>query len=248
MKIKALVIGYVLALALFLFANRHPAATPLSSFHAVIDLTSANNQQPFVRETTVRQAAYGFSSERRDHGLAAAELTGTRLDAPARVGGGLWTVDQIPAERLVAPLVVLDVRARVQQNPDYQISVTDIANWERSHGEIPMGAVVMAFTRPPELEPYTNHVIDRPGYSEEAARFLVDGRKIVGIGIDSQNIDQGLHTDLAVYRYTLSHSAYVLKNVANLDRAPASGGIVMVAPIKLENQLDAPVRILALAR
>ncbi len=49
-----------------------------------------------------------------------------------------------------------------------------------------------------------------------------------------------------MHQYTLPHSIYHLENVANLDRVPAKGAIVVVAPMKLEGGSGAPVRILAL--
>ena len=47
-------------------------------------------------------------------------------------------------------------------------------------------------------------------------------------------------------QYTLTHSVYHLENVTNLDRVPAKGVIVVVAPMKLEGGSGGPVRILAL--
>jgi kynurenine formamidase len=87
-----------------------------------------------------------------------------------------------------------------------------------------------------------------PGYSADAAKFLVEGRNVLGLGIDTLSIDYGPSKDFAVHRYTLAHSLYHLENVANLDRAPAHGAIVVVAPMKLEGGSGGPVRILALVR
>ena len=87
-----------------------------------------------------------------------------------------------------------------------------------------------------------------PGYSLDAAKFLVEGRNVVGLGIDTLSIDYGPSTDFPVHQYTLGHSLYHLENVANLDRAPANGGIVEVAPMKLEGGSGGPVRILALQK
>ena len=53
---------------------------------------------------------------------------------------------------------------------------------------------------------------------------------------------------LAVHQYTLARSVYHLENVANLERVPDAGGVVVVAPMKLEGEVDGPVRILALTR
>ena len=87
-----------------------------------------------------------------------------------------------------------------------------------------------------------------PGYSEDAAQFLVEGRGALALGIDTLSVDPGDSKTLAVHQYTLAHSVYHLENVANLDRVPDAGAVVVVAPMKLEGQVDGPVRILALTR
>jgi len=183
-------------------------------------------------------------------------LLGTRIDAPARFARGLWSVDQIPTERLIAPLVVLDVSANIANHPDYQISVEDIAQWEHVHDQIPLGSVVIARTgwdsRWNSVNDYRNAdrkgIMHFPGYSPDAAKFLVEGRNALGLGIDTLNIDYGPSKDFPVRQYTLAHSVYQLENVANLDRAPVTGGMVVVAPTKLESGSSGPVRVLALVR
>jgi kynurenine formamidase len=182
------------------------------------------------------------------------EHFGTHIDAPAHFARGLWTVDQIPTERLMAPLVVLDVGVKVKENPDYQVSVEDIAAWEHANGEMPQGAVVMARTgwdsRWNSVKDYRNAdargVMHFPGYSQDAAKFLVEGRSVLGLGIDTLSIDCGPSKDFAVHQYTLAHSLYHLENVTNLDRVPAKGAIVVVAPMKLEGGSGGPARIFAL--
>jgi len=168
---------------------------------------------------------------------------GTCIDAPARFAKSLWTVDQIPAERLIAPLVVLDASEKKQQNPDYQISVDDVAGWERANGQIPLGSVVIARTGD-----HTRTNSPSSTFSAETAAFLVEGRNVTGLGTDAS--DQGSRRSNydSVDKYALSHSVYVLKNVASLERVPASGAVVMVAPAKLRGRTEAPVRIIALLR
>jgi kynurenine formamidase len=87
-----------------------------------------------------------------------------------------------------------------------------------------------------------------PGYSLDAAKFLVEGRTVLGLGIDTLSVDLGLSKDFPVRRYVLGHSVYQLQNVANLDRAPTTGGLVVVAPAKLESGSSGQARILALGR
>jgi kynurenine formamidase len=260
MKIRTLIAGYVLALALFLFAQRHPGSSSQTGFRTVVDLTHSMDAPTYE---TAQLSAYRVktvaSIEKSEPSIRSGSLLrqlGTRIDAPARFAPGLWTVDQIPTERLIAPLVVLDVSTNVKNHPDYEISIEDVAQWEQAHGQIPLGSVVMARTgwdtRWDSATGYRNAdhsgVMHYPGYSQDAAQFLVEGRTALGLGIDTLSVDHGPSKGFPVRRYTLAHSVYQLENVANLDRAPATGGMVVVAPTKLESGSSSPVRILALVR
>src|SRR5215467_10014330 len=121
MRSRTFAIGCGLALALFLFGQRrHTEAAPASGFHAVVDLThSVNGKVPTYEasETSAYQATTVATIEKDKYfarNISLPEHFGTHLDAPAHFARGLWTVDQIPAQRIVAPLVVLDVRQEVQ--------------------------------------------------------------------------------------------------------------------------------------
>jgi kynurenine formamidase len=168
----------------------------------------------------------------------------------------MWTVDQIPAERLVRPLIVLNVREKANGHPDYEISVQDIAEWESKNGEITSGAVVMAYTgwedRWNSPKAFRNAGADGqphfPGFSVEAATFLVKTRNAVGLGIDTMSIDPGASKTYPVHLFTAKESVYQLENVANLGLVPSEGATVVVAPIKLENGSGGPTRLLALVK
>lgn len=224
MRIRTFVIGYVLALALLLFAQRRGEPQQPGGFSSVVDLTKTAG------------ATYG------------SRLAGTRIVAPAQLNSGLWTVDQIPAERLIAPLVVIDVSASSFENSDYQLSVEDIASWEKMHGHIPLGAIVVARTGwdPSWNGQKSDRSLHYPGYSEDAARFLVDGRRVLGLGIDTASLDPGSTKVSLARRYALEHSVYPLENVANLNRVPATGSVAVVAPMKVAGGTSGPVRVLAL--
>jgi kynurenine formamidase len=259
MRIKTLIVGYALALALFLFAQRHPDAASPSEFHEVVDLThSFENQAPdpvVVRNATYRLQTVAKLERESLHSNSLLEQFGTRLEAPSGFAAGLWTVDQIPAERLVAPLAVVDVTANTLGQPDYQISIEDIVAWERVHEQIPLGAVVIARTgwdsRWASAADYRNAdskgVMHFPGYSEDAVKFLVQGRNALGLGIDTMRLDHGSSKDFPIRQFALAHSVYELDNVTNLDRAPVAGGMIVVAPAKMQNRSISPVRILALS-
>jgi kynurenine formamidase len=252
MKIQTFVIGYVLALALFLFAQHHQEATQPGGFREVVDLTHSLPKPAFELQTVALSAKTLSSSS----GLPSSEQFATRMDAPSRLTQGMWTVDQIPASRLIGPLVVLDASTSAGTNPDYEISLQDIVRWERANGQIPSGAVIVARTgwgsRWTSIRTYRNAdakgIMHFPGYSEDAARFLAEGRNALGLGIDTPNVDRGSTQNFVVDKYTLAHGLYVLTNVANLERMPANGAVAMVAPLKVAGGSMAPVRILALVR
>jgi kynurenine formamidase len=228
--------------------------------NSILDLTHTLDAQtptyemshkPAYRAKTVATVDKEGYIERE---ISLPEHFGTHLDAPAHFVPGLWTVDQIPVERFVAPLVVLNVTEAAEGNPDYQLSVADVAKYEEAHGKIPFNAVVVAYTGWDfywnSAKEYRNAdasgVLHFPGYSLDAAKFLVDDRNVVGLGIDTLSIDCGSSENLAVHHYTLSRSLYHLENLANLAQVSASGATVVVAPMKLEHGSGAPVRVLAL--
>lgn len=262
MKWKTFGIGWSLALALLLFAQHKSAMSDPKLQSSVIDLTHNLNdrspnwegteQSPFAAKELGNLERDGYYSRT----FSTQEHYGTHLDAPAHFAHGMWTVDQIPAERLVRPLVVLNVRKRASNNPDYEVSVEDIAEWENAHGEIPSGAVVMAYTgwedRWNSAKLFNNFDKNRvphyPGFSLQAAEFLVKTRDTIGLGIDTMSVDKGATSDYPVHQFTSRASVYHLENVANLALVPAAGATVVVAPIKLENGSGAPVRLLALVK
>jgi kynurenine formamidase len=230
------------------------------AFRTVLDLThTLNARTPTYEESkapaytaktvATLETAHYFARE-----ICLPEHFGTHLDAPAHFARGLWTVDRIPPERLIAQLLVIDVSGRVKNNSDYQASAEDVRTWEQAHGPIPSGSVVVVRTgwesRWNSAQDYRNPdragIMHFPGYSLQAAQLLVQDRKVFGLGIDTLSIDYGPSKDFPVHQYTLTHSLYHLENVANLERVPATGATIVVAPMKLEGGSGSPVRILAL--
>jgi kynurenine formamidase len=259
---KTFAIGWSLALALLVFAAHKPSMSDQIPYREVVDLThdlndhspnwEGTDQSPFSAKQLGDIEHDGYYSRT----FATQEHYGTHLDAPAHFARGMWTVDQIPAERLVRPLVVLNVRAKTADHPDYEVSVQDIADWEGQHGPVPPGAVVMAYTgwegRWNTPKSFRNGGADGvphfPGYSLEAATFLVKTRNAVGLGIDTMSMDPGASKSYPVHQFTAKESVYQLENVANLGLVPPSGATIVVAPIKLENGSGGPARLLALVK
>lgn len=183
--------------------------------------------------------------------FSADEHVGTHLDAPAHFGG-TWTVDRIPVERLVRPAVRIDVSASVSANEDYQVTVEDLLAFERNHGRIPAGALVLVATGwdarwpSPRYMNARNGVKHFPGLSAEAAKFLAEIRDVAGIGIDTPSIDYGPSSTFEAHQASQRRNVYHIENAARLTTLPPTGFTVVVAPINLEGGSGGPARVFAL--
>jgi kynurenine formamidase len=261
MKFKTFAIGCALSLALFLFAQRPQPAAPQSSLGAIFDLTHALDEkaptwdggpQLQVRADDRLDQQGGFFTRH----VAMPEHFGTHIDAPAHFARGAWTLEQIPPQRLTGPLVVLDVTEKAAKDADYEVALADVAAWEKQHGEIPAGAIVVARTgwaaRWDSAQSYRNAdkagTLHFPGFGLKTAQFLVESRKVAALGIDTFSVDPGPSKDYPVHRCTAKHNVYHLENVANLSLLPAAGATAVVAPMKLTGGSGSPVRIFAFVR
>jgi len=180
------------------------------------------------------------------------EHYGTHLDAPAHFPPGKTTVDQIPVKQLMGPAVVVDVRAESAKDADYQLSAAGVEEWEKRHGRIPEGAIVLLRTgwasRWPDAKTYRNQdtrgKMHFPGFSAGAAKLLLE-RKVSGLGCDTMSIDYGASGDFAVHHLALGAGLYHLENLADLSEVPETGAFLIAAPIKLEGGSGGPVRVFA---
>jgi kynurenine formamidase len=260
MKWRTFTVVWILALALLLFAKHRDVVTEPTSVNSILDLTHTMNESSPTWDSSEQYRATNTASHEQ-HGyytrdLALPEHFGTHIDAPAHFARGLWTVDKIPTERLVRPLAVINIAPKAAKNPDYQLTVEDLAAWEDVHGHIPPGAVVLLRTgwgdRWQNPKAFRNQdqngVRHFPGFSIEAAQFLVDARYVVGIGTDTMSVDAGNSPDYPVHQYCASHSVYHLENVANLEITPEAGTTLVVAPAKFENGSGAPARLFAMLK
>jgi kynurenine formamidase len=193
----------------------------------------------------------------RSNALCTPEHGGTHLDAPSHFAKDAQAADQIPVRRLIAPAAVIDVRAQAAKNADYRLSLADVKTWEKSHGPIPAGTIVLLRTgwsaRWPNRKAYLGD--DTPGdasklhfpsYGEEAARYLVADRKVAALGVDTASIDYGASTDFVVHVVANGANVFGLENVANLEALPEWGAWVVALPMKIAGGSGGPLRIVAL--
>jgi len=185
------------------------------------------------------------------------EHGGTHLDAPVHFGEGRHTADAIPVDQLIGRAVVIDVAARAEADPDYRLSREDVEAWEAEHGPVPEGAIVLLHTG------WGQHWGDRkaylgddtpgdashlhfPSYGAEAARYLVEERRVGVIGVDTASIDHGPSTDFPVHQVAAAANVPGLENIAHLEEVPATGAWVIALPVKIAGGSGGPVRIVAL--
>jgi kynurenine formamidase len=181
------------------------------------------------------------------------EHAGTHLDAPIHFSESGATVEKIAVDTLVAPLAVVDVRSRVAQNADYMVTRQDLLDWEKKHRRLPDRCCVAMLSgwaqHAGDAAKYTGAaggVFHFPGFAPEAAEFLVKERRVVGLAVDTLSLDHGPSKDFRVHRIWLPSGRWGLENVANLDKAPASGATLVVGVAKVKDATGAPARLMAL--
>ncbi|HEU4541293.1 MAG TPA: cyclase family protein [Jiangellaceae bacterium] len=180
------------------------------------------------------------------------EHFGTHWDSPAHFVDGAPTNEQVPAEHLVAPLAVIDISERAAKDPDAVVLPDDILRWERNYDRLPSGSFLAMYSgwekRLPTdefLNADENNVFHFPGWSLEAAEFLLEERDFVGLGVDTHGIDPGHDATFPVHIATFSEGKHGLENVANLgDVHPARMTVFVGAP-KHQGGSGGPARVLA---
>ncbi|HZO21752.1 MAG TPA: cyclase family protein [Steroidobacteraceae bacterium] len=260
--------GTVLAVLYSVCATAAPAAPPsLDEIYATlatkrfVDLThafgpSTPHWKGFGDETvktlyTIKKD--GFKVQQFTH----VGQWGTHIDPPAHFHEGLRTVDQIPPQEMILPLVVLDVHEKAAKNPDYTIKVADVSAWEAKHGRIPEHAFVAMRTdwskRWPDDAAMQNRdsagVAHYPGWSKEVLQLLYEDRKITASGHETTDTDPGLattHDDYSLERYLLGTNHYQIELLANLDQVPEAGALVVVTWPKPEGGTGFPARVFAI--
>ena len=208
-----------------------------------------DNYSPFELKTIASIEKDGVLSK----AFSMPEHLGTHIDAPNHFEKNQPDVADIPLEQLIGPGVVIDMEPRAEQLPDTTLTVRDLLDWEKNHGRIPGGAIVLLHTGWGRF--WNNYAryknqdatgrLHFPSYSADAARWLVEQRKIRGLGVDTLSIDHGLSRDFSVHHIVNAAGKYGLENVAQLDKLPPRGFFVIVAPIRIESGSGGPARIIA---
>jgi kynurenine formamidase len=263
---RASLVASALAAAIAAGSARLVQAQSLDlSRYRLVDLTHAFGPRTLYWPT----APSGFRLERLAYGttpggyfyaayaFAAPEHGGTHLDAPVHFAEKGATADRVPLEQLVAPAVVIDVSRKAEADPAYRLTRDDVLAFERRHGRIARGTIVLLRTgwskRWPERRAYFGD--DTPGdasklrfpsYGADAAELLVRERGVAALGADVASIDYGPSTDFAVHRIAAAAGVPGLENLTRLEELPATGATLIALPMKIEGGSGGPLRAVAL--
>lgn len=230
----------------------------------LIDLTHAFNSSTLYWPTSpskfeLEELSYGPSEGGYFYSaytLSSPEHGGTHLDAPIHFAENGLTADRIPLTNLIAPVVVIDVTAQTSRNRDYQLTPADVRAFERLHGRIQRGTIVLLRTGWDRYWPNAKVYLgdDKPGdashlsfpsYGPASARLLVEERGVAAIGVDVASIDYGRSTDFMVHRIAMGAGVPGFENLTKLERLPATGALMIALPMKIENGSGGPLRAVA---
>ncbi|PSL17414.1 cyclase family protein [Shimia abyssi] len=233
-----------------------PAA--LAAGHGgVVDMTHTYDEMfptYFGAPGITREQPFNF----KEHGfnllqLSINEHTGTHIDAPLHFSADGQSVDEIPVENLVVPLVVIDIAARAQDDADAQVTPDDLSAWISAHGDIPDKACVAmhsGWAGKTGSDAYRNVGADEtmhfPGFHAEAAQMLIENTGAVAMAVDTLSLDHGISADFATHYTWLPTNRYGIENLKGLDQVPASGATLMVGAGTHKGGTGGPCRIFAM--
>jgi len=170
----------------------------------------------------------------KKHGFEATEYMlrtdqlGTQLDPPAHWAPEYPSIDELPATYAIRPLVVISIVEQLKSNTNYALQVSDIETWEKKHGRIPEGAVVFVRSdwskRWPD--PKLAALKEFPGVGLDALKFLHLQRKILFHG--HEPLDTDSTPDLEGEHWLMHHGFAQAEGVANLDKVPETGALVVI--------------------
>ena len=231
----------------------------------IVDLSHVYDQTTLYWPT----ATTGFELSPLAHGLTEAgylytantfctpEHGGIHIDAPVHFSERGWTLGDVPIRRLIAPAVVIDITAQTTQDSDYQLTTEDIQIWEQTYGAVPPDGIVLLRTgwsrRWPDAESYLGDdspgdesTLHFPAYGAEAARVLVEQRRVSALGVDTASIDYGPSLDFKVHQIASASNVVALENLTNVDDVPVVGAWVVALPITIAGGSGGPARVMAL--
>jgi kynurenine formamidase len=172
---------------------------------------------------------------------------GTHVDPPAHFAEHGITMDQIPLKQMVLPLIVLDDTPYLAKDPNHAFSVDDLRAWEKKNGRVPKDSFVALRTdmyKDWDRDPERFKRSPFPAWSLDTVRFLIEQRGVTAIGHESMDTDT---TDkMESETFILQHGHFQIEVMANLDKVPARGALIIVSWPKVKDGLGFPARAFAI--
>jgi kynurenine formamidase len=189
------------------------------------------------------------------------EHTGSHWGAPCHFHADELCADQLDPSDLVRPAVVVDVRAEVARNVDYEVTVGDLRAWEARYGPMPAGAAVIAWTGCDRWwsakqtgRNYYNcgsgrSGLHQPGFSLAAVRWLID-RGVLGrqgaLGTDTFGPDPGTDESFRESSLVFHRHRIDLENLTGLGQLPPRGAWIVVGGPRNRDGSGSPATIFGL--
>ncbi|HMH88708.1 MAG TPA: cyclase family protein [Steroidobacteraceae bacterium] len=193
-----------------------------------------------------------FSYEKHGVAITAYELPmdhiGTQFGPPAHENEHGATISDIPPTVALRPLVVINIAPKVAKDPGYQATVADIKDWERRHGTIPAGSVVMIRSDWSKKwnDPKRFTAQPFPGVSLAALEYLHLDRHILMHGHEPLDTDNTA-PEFVGEKWLLQHNFAQAEGVANLDQVPEAGALITIGFAKFEGGTGGFARYIAIA-
>jgi len=172
---------------------------------------------------------------------------GTHVDPPAHFDEQGITMDEIPLKQMILPLIVLDNTRYLAKDPNHAFAVADLMKWEKQYGRVPRGAFVALRTdmyKDWDGNPERFKRERFPAWSFETIKFLYEQRGVVATGHESMDTDTT--EKMLSETYILQHGHYQIEVMANLDKVPPKGSLIVVTWPKVRKGLGFPARALAI--
>jgi kynurenine formamidase len=172
---------------------------------------------------------------------------GTHVDPPAHFAEDGITMDKIPLKQMILPLIVLDNTPYQTKDDNHAFSVADLKAWEKKHGKVPRGSFVALRTdmyKDWDKNPERFKRAPFPAWSFETIKFLYEQRGVTATGHEAMDTDTSDKMDSETY--LLQHGHYQIEVMANLDKVPPRGALIVVTWPKVRDGLGFPARALAI--
>ncbi len=229
-------------------AQGHTAVTDLT--HELYEeFPTFFGQQQFFREEKFNYVKDKFNMFE----LRVNEHTGTHVDAPLHFSADGLSVAELPVDKLIVPLAVIDIRQKASADADAQLTPDDIKAWVAANGDIPENACVAMLSGWDAhlgTDKFRNADADGklhfPGFHVEAVKYLLEETKAAGIAVDTLSLDHGPSPDFATHYAWLPEGRWGLEAAANLDKVPAKGATLVLGAPKHRGGTGGPARVFAL--